>query len=65
MDRKAGVDLSFDEAYVVSALDRRIQSSQDVIRVAEELRAVIVRPITSGATAPPLAAPRKRRSVAQ
>ncbi len=57
MDRKAGVDISFDEAYVASTLDERIERARDQIRVAEELRAVIVRPMSPAAPpAPPPAA---------
>jgi hypothetical protein len=66
MDQKAGVSIAFDEAYFTSTLDRRIEDAQDVIRVAEELRAVIVRPMSPSVTlAPAPAAPRKRSSVAQ
>ena len=45
MERKAGVT-SFDEARLASTLDARITRTRDEIRVAEELRAVIVRPLS-------------------
>ena len=57
MDRKAGVSNPFDEALLASTLDTRIQSARDGIRVAEELRAVIVRPMSpTTASTPPMAA---------
>jgi hypothetical protein len=46
MDRKAGVSALYDEAFLASTIDERIQRARDVIRVAEELRAVIVRPMS-------------------
>jgi hypothetical protein len=55
MDMKEGVSHPFDEAYLASTLDRRIQRARDDIRLAEELRAVIVRPmspLTPPATSP-------------
>ena len=55
MDRKAGVGIAFDEAYFTSTLERRIQDAKDVIRVAEELRAVIVRPSPAESLVPPSA----------
>ena len=54
MDRKAGVDHPFDLAYLAGTLDLQIQINRDQIRVAEELRAVIVRPLAPAAhPAPP------------
>jgi hypothetical protein len=47
MDAKAGLVLTYDEAFIASTLDERLQRARDVIRVAEELRAVIVRPMSS------------------
>jgi hypothetical protein len=52
MDAKAGLVLPYDEAMIARTLDERLQRARDVIRVAEELRAVIVRPMS-----PPLADP--------
>jgi hypothetical protein len=46
MARKAGVGPSYDEAFLASTLDRQIQTYRQQIRVAEELRAVIVRPMS-------------------
>jgi hypothetical protein len=54
MDKKAAVSLTYDEAYLASSLDRRIENERDRLRVAEELRAVIVRPMSSP---PPWAPP--------
>jgi len=53
MDMKARVGLVYDEAMLASALDERIQRARDQIRVAEELRTVIVRPMSPAA--PPVA----------
>jgi hypothetical protein len=54
MDRKAGLSVPYDEAYLASTLDRKIEMARDRIRLAEELRAVIVRPMTpSTSPAPP------------
>ena len=44
IDSKTGTKLRVDDAYLRSTLDRRIQNDRDRIRIAEELRAVIVRP---------------------
>ncbi|MDO8483354.1 MAG: hypothetical protein Q7S35_00225, partial [Candidatus Limnocylindrales bacterium] len=63
LDRKAGVGVPYDDAHLASTLDRRIQNAQDQMRVAEELRAVIVRPMSPAAfPAPPPATQRTRRS---
>ena len=43
MSTKAGVAMSFDEAFVASTLERRIKRGQEEVRLAEELRATIVR----------------------
>lgn len=50
MDRKAGVNIHYDDAYLAGTLDRRIQKARDQIRLAEELRAVIIRPMSSAAS---------------
>jgi len=55
MDAKAGLALTYDEAFMASTLDERLQRARDVIRVAEELRAVIVRPMVPAAPVAPLA----------
>jgi len=48
MERKAGVASGYaDEAQLASRLDLQIQMLSGAIRVAEELRAVIVRPMSS------------------
>ena len=43
LDRKKGVTLSFDEAYLARQLGRFIETNLEALRTAEELRAVIVR----------------------
>jgi hypothetical protein len=53
MERKAGVSSQYaDEERIASGLDMRIRRTRGEIRVAEELRAVIVRPLS-----PPLLDP--------
>jgi hypothetical protein len=53
MERKAGVTSQYaDEAVLTRTLDWRIQRTRGEIRVAEELRTVIVRPMS-----PPLLDP--------
>jgi hypothetical protein len=46
MSTKAGVAMTFDEAFLASTLDRRIKRGQEEVRLAEELRAVIVQRAT-------------------
>ena len=53
MGSQAGIDAPYDDAYVASTLDRRIQRAQADIRLAEELRAVIVRPMSTALLTPP------------
>jgi hypothetical protein len=66
IDGNAGVSPLYDDAYLAGTLHKRIHDEQDRVRLAEDLRAVILRPMSSGVTpAPAPAAPRKRRSVAQ
>jgi hypothetical protein len=48
MERKAGVSSEYvDDAHLAVALDWRISMARGRIRVAEDLRAVIVRPLSS------------------
>jgi len=47
MDRKAGVTSRYDEASLASTLEARITRTRSEIRIAEELRAVIVRPMSA------------------
>ena len=66
LDRKAGVDISYDDAFIARRLDSVIENFQDRIRVAEELRATILRPIAPVPTTPPLpVTPRRRRPSAR
>jgi hypothetical protein len=58
MDTKAGVGQAYDEGFIARTLDERIQRAQDQIRVAEELRAVILRPMPSAE--PPATQPAAR-----
>ena len=53
MSTKAGVAMAFDEAFVASTLDRRIRRGQEEVRLAEELRAIIVRPPSPASSARP------------
>jgi len=53
MDRKTGVRAVYDDSHVASTLGRRIQNAQERMRAAEELRAVIVRPMSPAAFAAP------------
>ncbi|MEO6208200.1 MAG: hypothetical protein ABIP77_09635 [Candidatus Limnocylindrales bacterium] len=47
MDRKAGMGPAFDVAYLDRLVPRLIESSLDAIRLAEDLRSVIVRPMST------------------
>ena len=58
MDAKAGLVQTYDEAFITSQLDERVERARDQIRIAEELRAVIVRPMSP--TAPPAPQPAAR-----
>jgi hypothetical protein len=51
MDRKAGRTQAFDEAYLVRTLAETIESCLEGIRAAEELRAVIVHPLSPASLA--------------
>jgi len=53
LDRKAGVDILYDDAFIARRLDSVIENFEDRIRVAEELRATILRPLTPVAAPPP------------
>jgi hypothetical protein len=55
MDARSGVVLKYDEAFIASSLDERIERARDQIRISEELRAVIIRPTSPGA--PPASPP--------
>ncbi len=46
MDQKAGRTQAFDEAYLSRTLAETIESCLEAIRTAEEMRAVIVRPLS-------------------
>lgn len=46
MDSEAKVGVPYDDEQVLSTLDRRIQNAQERLRNAEDLRAVIVRPVS-------------------
>lgn len=53
MDRKTGVGAEYTDEHVANTLGRRIQNAQERMRAAEELRAVIVRPMSPAALAVP------------
>jgi hypothetical protein len=62
MDVKNGARYEMDETLLAATRDRRLQNARDRIRLAEEMRAVVVRPMTLGATdARGMTPPRKRR----
>jgi hypothetical protein len=46
MDAEAGIVLTYDEAFLVGQLGERIARARDQVRISEELRAVIVRPMS-------------------
>jgi len=57
MDRKVGASVVYDASYITTTLNKRIENDEDRLRIAEELRAVIVRPMSPGVTTePPLVA---------
>lgn len=56
MDRKAGATTVYDEPYIASTLDKRIQNDKDRLRIAEEVRAVIVRPMSPATLTPDVSA---------
>ncbi len=53
LDRKAGVHITYDEAFIAKRLDAVIESFEDRIRVAEDVRATIVRPAIPTQLPPP------------
>jgi hypothetical protein len=58
MDRKAGKTATYDEANRASLLPVYIERNREIIRTAEEVRAVVVRPMsTASLTADPAQAP--------
>ena len=65
LDRKAGVDIRYDDAFIAKRLDSVIENFQDRIRVAEELRATVLRPMTTEALPPPPEALLRRRPSAR
>ena len=65
MDRKTGVQSVYDDAHIAGTLDRRIQNAQERMQAAEELRAVIVRPMSTAAAFAASAPVRKRKSPAR
>jgi hypothetical protein len=52
MDRKAGKTATYDEANRASLLPLYIERNLDIIRTAEEMRAVVVRPMSTATLAP-------------
>ena len=52
MDVKAGSTLRYDQAYLAGILPQLIENNADAVRVDEELRAVIVRPMSTGTLTP-------------
>jgi hypothetical protein len=65
MERKAGVSSDYvDEAHLAASLDGRIAATRGTIEVAEELRAVIVRPMSPAALAVSGALPAAQDAVA-
>jgi hypothetical protein len=50
MDAKDGVVLTYDEAFLARQLEERLERAKEQIRIAEEMRAVIVRPTGSAAS---------------
>ncbi len=58
MDRKTGKTATFDEANRASLIPFYIERNREVVRIAEESRAVLVRPLsTASLTADPAPAP--------
>lgn len=47
LDRSAGTPLAYDEAHLAALLKPAIEADRESIRTAEELRAVIVRPMST------------------
>lgn len=52
MDRKAGDSVVYDESYIASTLNKRIENDKDRLRIAEEVRAVLVRPMSPESLTP-------------
>jgi len=52
MDRKAGKSATFDEANRASLIPLYIERNREVIRIAEESRAVLVRPLSTASLTP-------------
>ena len=60
MDSEAKVGVPYDDEHVLSTLDRRIQNAQERLRNAEDLRAVIVRPMSPESALASKPVPRRR-----
>ncbi len=56
LDREAGAQLSFDTDYLARQLHTFIDNNRDAIHLAQELRAVIVRPMSTASVTPHLSA---------
>ncbi len=54
MDRAAGATLTYDEVYLAAHLQSAIDSSLDAIRTEEEVRAVVIRPLSPATLTPEL-----------
>jgi hypothetical protein len=52
MDRKAGKTATFDEANRASLLPLYIERNREVVRISEESRAVLVRPLSTASLTP-------------
>lgn len=52
MDRKAGKTATFDEANRASLVPLYIERNREVVRIAEESRAVLVRPLSTASLTP-------------
>ena len=56
MDLKAGRKTSFDDAYLSRMLPSMLEYNLEVVRLAEELRAVVVRPMSTATLTPEVSA---------
>ncbi len=56
-DREANVTVDFDDLFSAKRIDEEIQAAQGYIRTFEELRAVIVRPMSTASLTSELATP--------
>jgi len=53
MDAKAGFAVIYDDAFLATQLDERLERARYQVRIAEDLRATIVRPMSPGTPAAP------------